>query len=356
MHAPLAPSLEVPKPVPYAGPLPRNCSFSESDWRILANFWFPVAIAEKVSDKPLAVTLLDQNLVLYRTSRGITAANDICLHRGVPLSMGWMEGEQLVCKYHGFHYDATGQCVEIPAQPGVVIPPKLCLTTYLVAERCGLVWVCLSGQPANALPDVPEWDDPLYQHALPEPMDLKAAAGRQLEGFLDVAHFAWIHHETFGDRNNPIVPNYPVEKTSHGLHAEYSSTVGNYLRQDGADAAPDQGVLRVFDVTLPFSGRLTVHMADGARLVILDTASPVSARRTRLFAPLMRNYDKDQPIQPFIDYNVQIFCEDQVINQAQCPEDLPISLLDEVHIRADRTSITYRQELGRLGLGRDYTA
>jgi phenylpropionate dioxygenase-like ring-hydroxylating dioxygenase large terminal subunit len=191
---------------------------------------------------------------------------------------------------------------------------------------------------------------------MPEPIDLKATAGRQLEGFLDVAHFAWIHDKTFGDRSNPVVPTYDVEKTPRGLQARYRSTVGNYLRQDGRDSAPQEGVLRIFDVYLPFTARLTVHMADEARLVILDSASPVSARHTRLFPPLLRNYDKGLPIEPFVAYNNQIFNEDTDIVESQCPEDLPLNLLDEVHIRADKTSIAYRQELGRLGLGRAYTS
>jgi vanillate O-demethylase monooxygenase subunit len=346
---------QLAPPVPYDGPLPRNCTFSESDWRILANYWYPVAVADKVKDKPVAATLLDQRLVLYRTDQGVTAANNLCLHRGVPLTMGWCESNQIVCKYHGFRYDASGQCVTIPAHPGAAIPPKLKLHTYPVEEKFGLIWVCLSGKPANVLPDIPQWGAPDYQCAIPEPIDLEAAAGRQLEGFLDVAHFAWLHHETFGDRNNPVVPSYPVDKTPTGLHIEYRSTVGNYLRQDGTAYETEDGVVRVFDVTLPFSARLIVHMPDNARLVILDSASPVSARKTRLFPLLMRNYDLDQPVQPFIDYNNKIFDEDREVVQAQCPEDLPIDLASEVHIRADRTSIAYRQELGRLGLGRNYT-
>ena len=357
-HAMLA-TLDEPTlspPEPHSGPLPRDCTFAESDWRVLANFWYPVALADRVGDRPVSVTLLDQKLVLYRTSQGIAAANDLCLHRGVPLSMGWIERDTLVCSYHGFRYDAQGRCIEIPAHPGAAIPPKLCLKTYPVEERYGLVWTCLSGQPAAPLPELPEWDDPAFQKAMPGPIDLRATAGRQLEGFLDVAHFAWIHDKTFGDRKNPVVPTYEVEKNAFGLQARYRSTVGNYLRQDGQDPAPKEGVQRTFDVCLPFSARLTVHMPDGARLVILDSASPVSARHTRLFAPLLRNYDKDQPVQPFIDYNNQIFSEDTEIVQSQCPEDLPLNLLDEVHIRADRTSIAYRQELGRLGLGQAYTS
>ena len=269
--------------------------------------------------------------------------------------MGWCEKESIVCKYHGFRYDGTGQCTEIPAHPGAAIPPKLRLHTYPIQEKWGLLWVCLSGQPALPVPDVSQWDDPAFQHAVPEPLDLNAAAGRQLEGFLDVAHFAWLHHETFGDRQNPVVPTYPVERTSTGLHIDYRSTVGNYLRQDGTAYSTEDGVRRVFDVTLPFSARLVVHMPDQARLVILNTASPVSARKTRLFPVLLRNYDQEKPIEPFIDYNNKIFGEDSDVVQAQCPEDLPIDLNSEVHIRADRTSIAYRQELARLGLGRTYT-
>ena len=173
---------------------------------------------------------------------------------------------------------------------------------------------------------------------------------------MDVAHFAWVHHQTFGDRNNPFVPNYSVERTPSGLHIEYQSTVGNYLRQDGSNSEPEKGVLRVFDCYLPFSARLTVHLPGDTRLVILDSASPVSARRTRLFACLLRNYDLNEPLQPFVDYNVKIFNEDRDIVQSQYPEDLPIDLQEEVHIRADKTSIAYRQELGRLGLGHDYTS
>jgi phenylpropionate dioxygenase-like ring-hydroxylating dioxygenase large terminal subunit len=356
MHATLDEPALLPIPEPCQSPLPRNCTFVESDWRVLANFWYPVAVADKVKDKPVSATLLDQKLVLYRTSQGISVANDLCLHRGVPLSLGWVEEDSLVCGYHGFRYNAQGQCTRIPAHPGAAIPPKLCLKTYPTQERYGLVWTCLSGQPAAPLPELPEWDDPSYQRAMPEPIDLKATAGRQLEGFLDVAHFAWIHDKTFGNRSNPVVPTYEVEKNRTGLQARYRSTVGDYLRQDGNTFVPAEGVLRVFDVYLPFTARLTVHMPDGARLVILDSASPVSARQTRLFPPLLRNYDTDQPIQPFIDYNNQIFDEDTGIVQAQCPEDLPLNLLDEIHIRADKTSIAYRQELGRLGLGRSFTA
>lgn len=90
----------------------RQSTFSESDWTALASYWYPVAFSHEVSEKPIAVQLLDERLVLYRLANGkVTAARDLCLHRGVPLSMGLLEGDALVCAYHGFRYDGEGRCV-----------------------------------------------------------------------------------------------------------------------------------------------------------------------------------------------------------------------------------------------------
>jgi phenylpropionate dioxygenase-like ring-hydroxylating dioxygenase large terminal subunit len=335
---------------------PRGCTFTESDWDALAPFWYPIAFSRDVKEQPISATLLDQRLVLWRTSAGLSVANDLCLHRGIPLSMGWVSGDQLVCKYHGFHYAADGRCVEVPANPGASIPIKLCLKTYPVREAYGLVWTSLGGGEHYPLPDLHEWDDPDYQQILPDAVDLNAAAGRQLEGFLDVAHFAWVHTNTFGDLNNPVVPRYDVAKTPNGIRAEYLSTVSNFPKAMQDLAPPDFQWLRIFEVFFPFTARLTVHFPGEGRLCILNAASPVSARKTRVFVPLCRNFDKDAPLEPVYEFNYQVFAEDKEVVEAQYPEDLPLELAAESHIGADRTSIAYRKGLAALGLGRTYTA
>ncbi len=197
--------------------MPAPSTFSESDLKILTRFWYPVAFSRDVKAAPVAIQLLDEKLVLYRHDKGISAAQDLCLHRGVPLSMGWIEGNDLVCKYHGFRYAPNGQCIDIPAHPGAAIPPKLCLKTFPTIEKYGLVWTTLDPTAPPILPKFDEWDDPGYICVMPDSVDLDAAAGRQLEGFLDVAHFAWIHTGTFGDRSNPIVPRYEVTPQADGM-------------------------------------------------------------------------------------------------------------------------------------------
>src|SRR3954469_2766430 len=85
--------------------LPRNCTFSSGDWAVLSSFWHPVARVRDLTDQPLGVRLLDQDIVLYWTGEGITAAADLCFHRGAPLSLGTLDNGRIRCAYHGYCYD-----------------------------------------------------------------------------------------------------------------------------------------------------------------------------------------------------------------------------------------------------------
>jgi len=351
--ASFVPASDLTHPVP----LPRGCTFPESDWRALAHFWYPVAFSHEVTSQPYAATLLDERVVVYRVSDGsITAARDICYHRGVPLSMGHVEGDEIICKYHGLRYDRSGRCTCIPAHPKGVISPRLRLDMYQAQERYGLVWVRLVDNGPLDLPALDEWSDPDYLTVLPESVLIHAAAGRQVEGFLDVSHFPFVHAESFGEPDNPVVPDYPVAKTSTGFVADYVSTVSNYSHAYKHLNPPGFQWRRRFEVYLPFTAKLTVTFPGGGLLHILNAASPVSARKTRLFVPICRNFDKDAPIEATLDFNYQVFSEDIAIVERQFPEDLPIDLHAEAHFPADRSSITYRKGLAALGLGRAYTA
>lgn len=337
--------------------LPRGCTFPEQDWRSLAPFWYPVAFSREVTTTPYAARLLDERVVLYRISDGsIVAARDICYHRGVPLSMGHVEGDEIICRYHGLRYNPQGQCICIPAHPNGAISPRLHLDIYPAQERYGLVWVRLVDNGPLPLPVMDEFEDPDYLPVLPDSVNIEAAAGRQVEGFLDVSHFAFVHKDSFGEPDNPVVPDYKVTKTANGFVADYISTVSNYAHGYKHLNPPGFQWHRRFEVFLPFTAKLTVTFPGGGLLHILNAASPVSARKTRLFVPICRNFDKDAPIDATLDFNYQVFAEDIVIVESQFPEDLPIDLHAEAHFPADRSSVTYRKCLAALGLGRNYTS
>ncbi|WP_278374458.1 aromatic ring-hydroxylating dioxygenase subunit alpha [Sphingobium xenophagum] len=330
---------------------PRGCTYPDGDWEVLARRWFAVARAQDIGDKPVGTRLLDVKLVVYRTEEGLHVARDLCPHRGVPLSMGWVEGNELVCAYHGLRFATDGRCTRIPAQPNVVPGDRFRATVLPVVERYGLVWTCLDSEDGIAvIPDFPEWTDPAFQPILCPPVSMNAAPGRQVEGFIDVAHFAWVHHEAFADRDNSVVPLYKTRKTEYGVQSEYISNVSNFPK--GLQHLEPEGFMwrRVFDIHPPFTAFLRVDFPDDGVLRIMNIATPVSAHECTLYVPLVRNFDKTGSLEDVYSFNAQIFAEDQAIVEAQSPEDLPLGVDDEAHFAADRSSVAYRKALKELGL------
>ncbi len=317
-------------PAPYQSDidpdLPRNCTFEADDWAILARHWYPVVLVRDLGEKPIGTKLLDEPLVIYRAEGKVVVASDICPHRGVPLSLGSQTDAGVVCAYHGLRYGADGRCNHVPASPDRAIPERMRVKTYPAVERYGLVWTCLRPEEGTepAICPMPRWDDVGFQQIVCPTIDIFGFAGRQMEGFLDVAHFAFVHTATFGDANNAEVPAYKPVRTDTGFYVDYRSTVGNY-----PIGAVDRGRagfewLRHFECFLPFTATLTVHFPDEGRLVIMNAASPISAKITRLFAPIGRNFDTDLPVEASMTSNRRVFEEDKAIVESQMPECLPL--------------------------------
>ncbi len=168
---------------------PAHCTFDPEDWLRLARCWHPVARACDIAGAPVKATLLDEQLVIYRIKGQVVVARDVCPHRGVPLTLGFHEEEGIVCPYHGLRFGEDGRCNRIPSSPGQPIPAKLHLTSFAVEERYGLIWTCLACDPDNPppLPTMPHWDDAGFQQINCPAFEVKGFAGRQVEGFLDVA-------------------------------------------------------------------------------------------------------------------------------------------------------------------------
>ncbi len=334
--------------------LPRNCTFRESDWHILAGFWHPVAFAHDIKDKPVAAKLLDVDLVIYRTNQGITVAKDLCMHRGTRLSGGSMCEEHLVCPMHGLQYDAEGYCKKIPSmeEASAKIPPKLRLHVYQSSERYGIVWVCLK---ENAIWDAPVWkhlDDPQYKPVFIPSGTWGAAASRHVENFNDVAHFPFVHEKTFGGKKKEPFPLYQVQQTDYGLSFELPyMELGNRF-PDNKDDLENREVIYRYELTFPFSTSIEVDVQGSDFVhVIFDTICPISAHESGIFQIMTDNSghpDADMWVKDALGIND----EDKPLVEGQCPEDLPLDLREEVHIPADRMSLEYRRALaGKFGLG-----
>lgn len=336
---------------PGLGPPPES-AYLLQDWAILARHWYPVARTDEVGETPFATMLLDIPLVLVRHSGGILLARNACPHRGVPLSMGQLVRDELVCAYHGLAFNAAGQCTRIPSQPSYKGSAKLGLTMFPAVERYGLVWTCLQPAGVATIPPLDEWDDPTYETILPPHLDIAGAPGRQVEGFIDVAHFAFVHDKAFADPENVVVPAYETVTTDYGLHTDYFSDISNYPKELQHLAPEGFRWLREFHVFAPYCAKLTVHFPDAQRYHILNCASPVSVRKTRLFVPIARNFDALGSVESVLAFNAQIFAEDAAMVETQGAITLDPKQAEEEHFAADRTSVMYRRVLKGMGLAR----
>ena len=124
------------------------------------NAWYPAAWGHEVERRLIARTICEKDIVLYRRADGAVAAlEDACWHRLLPLSMGKLAGDEIVCGYHGLVFNSAGRCTHMPAQK--TINPSACVRAYPVVERHRLVWVW-PGDPALAdpalMPDF-HWND-----------------------------------------------------------------------------------------------------------------------------------------------------------------------------------------------------
>jgi phenylpropionate dioxygenase-like ring-hydroxylating dioxygenase large terminal subunit len=68
---------------------------------VLKHCWYPLLWSKELADKPVAATLLDEPIVLWRGNGSVSAFYDLCIHRGAALSLGWVDSGKLVCPYHG---------------------------------------------------------------------------------------------------------------------------------------------------------------------------------------------------------------------------------------------------------------
>jgi phenylpropionate dioxygenase-like ring-hydroxylating dioxygenase large terminal subunit len=165
------------------------------DWQ---NCWYPVTfLADLPRGRPIGFALYDEPLVMYVDGDGkIVCLADRCAHRAARLSDGKIVDGRIECLYHGWQYDARGQCVHIPQLPSNLrIPPKACVRGYPVAVRQELVWIW-AGDPARAdeslIPATPKLDAPDLT-VVDFQMDLPYDQSYLIENVIDVAHIHIAH-------------------------------------------------------------------------------------------------------------------------------------------------------------------
>ncbi|MPZ51064.1 MAG: Rieske 2Fe-2S domain-containing protein [Dehalococcoidia bacterium] len=231
--------------------------------RLLRWYWHPIAASTQLDENPvMPVKLLGESLVLYRDRSGtLGLVQQECGHRRVNLVFGIPEEEGLRCPYHGWRYDETGQCQEMPSEPPEsTFPDRVKLLAYPVQELAGLIFAYLGPQPA---PLLPRWD--LFVcDGVRRDIGFQVLPCNWLqmqENDLDPAHLPWLHgHFT----------NYVLER----LGRPDLIRGGGPGRERAPDAARRGNIQRWRDWEIYEHGVMNLELVEGEKKMVRPSLFP----------------------------------------------------------------------------------
>jgi phenylpropionate dioxygenase-like ring-hydroxylating dioxygenase large terminal subunit len=165
---------------------------------LFRRYWIPFLLSDEVGEPegaPVRVKLLSERLLAFRDSNGkLGLIDEFCAHRRVSLWFGRNEEGGIRCPYHGWKYDVSGNCMEIPSEPET---SKFCteisLTSYPCVERGGIVWTYMGPPEDQPAPPAFEWATVPESHRFHSKRLEECNYLQALEGGIDSSHVGFLH-------------------------------------------------------------------------------------------------------------------------------------------------------------------
>lgn len=164
---------------------------------LMREYWLPALKADELvaGGDPVRLMLLGEKLIAFRDHAGAVGIMDHrCPHRCVSLFFGRNEAGGLRCAYHGWKFDTSGQCLDMPNVPAhQAFPDKVRAKAYRAVERNGLIW-CYMGARAEPPPM------PCFEAVMLDPAEINLSCVMRecnwlqaAEGDIDTSHFSFLH-------------------------------------------------------------------------------------------------------------------------------------------------------------------
>jgi phthalate 4,5-dioxygenase len=263
---------------------------------LIRQFWIPVLTTEELPEAdspPLRVRLLGEDLIAFRATSGkVGLVANSCPHRGASLFFGRNEDEGLRCVYHGWKFDTTGICVDMPSEPSESnFKSKVRAIAYPCYERAGVIWTYMGTRAGP--PPLPMLSGNL-EHERPSIITktLRECNWFQgLEGDIDTSHVGFLHR-VFGRQAELGTFESYLDRDRHPRYAaqnmDYGTIYGAYR-----DAEEDSYYWRIGQYLLPF------YTMPGTGIL----GGPKGRRGYRLWVPLDDNHTMFWMIMPRVDDN-----------------------------------------------------
>jgi phthalate 4,5-dioxygenase oxygenase subunit len=162
---------------------------------LIRRYWVPALLSSEVAEPdcpPVRVKLLGERLLAFRDTNGrVGLVDEFCRHRGASLFLGRNEECGIRCSYHGWKYDISGRCVDLPSTPEAA--SKVSITAYPCVERAGIVWAYMGPKDKQPAPPEIEWSLLPDSHRFVSKRLQESNYLQAFEGGIDSSHVAWVH-------------------------------------------------------------------------------------------------------------------------------------------------------------------
>ena len=217
---------------------------------LMRRYWQPILMSSELPEPdcaPLRVRVLGEDLIAFRDTSGRVGLVDAyCPHRRAPLFFGRNEECGLRCVYHGWKFDADGNCVDLPTEPASSnMKNHIKITAYPTFEKAGVVWAYMGPQDQKPEPPDYEWMRAPDTHRHVSKTFEHCNWLQALEGGLDTAHSSYLHnmniHSKKELRSRDGAPVLDVERTDYG-----------YTYISHRNAGEDGSYVRVYQYVMPW--------------------------------------------------------------------------------------------------------
>lgn len=325
----------------------------QAEQSVLRKYYYPVMPVTDLNEGSKPITMFGEPVVVWLDEQGKPAAAiDRCCHRTAKLSLGETRNGCIVCPYHGWTFNRDGKCTFFP-QSELEDPPKIYkIKAYRCEEKYGYVWIALD-EPLAGIPDFSRYGDPEIRQIHQFHETIRCSALRLMENSFDTAHIAFVHHNTFGNNQDPVPPEFRIVPNELGFEMFYEVRVTNKLNKDvkAINVDSDETVRSVRAAWfMPFVRQLDMTYPTGLVHSIVTCATPIDNESCILIQFVFRNdKEADVPAATIIAFDRAVVDEDMLIlesTEANIPLDLKLRL--ETHMHADKPGIVMREMLLKL--------
>lgn len=253
----------------------------------LKNYWYAAAQSKQIQkNKPYRCSIFDLPIVIWRTSQGLTALLDRCAHRNAPLSYGKVIKENIICPYHGWTFNANGECVNIPSEgesKAATISNKS-IETFPVKEQDDLIWVWMGReQEVDKEPfQMPIVKRKGWHYYYMETM-FDNNVTDLVENFMDVPHTVFVHKGWFRDKKQIKVPML-VERTEDSVLVTYqqeNDSIGAFNWLVNPKGLPMKHTDNFY---MPNNTKVDYIFGEEERgFIISSTCTPIKPFQTKVF-------------------------------------------------------------------------